>query len=65
MPNDVRNWQVEHTDKASLEILKEELWHKIVLLSFESDETNDPWVEYAYIEWYELYEEIQNQLRRN
>ena len=62
MPNDVRDWLKEHTSDLDLATALALVNDKAGVLGHELDEFNDPWLLYAFDEWWEVEEEIYNRI---
>ena len=58
MPSDVRSWMDKHCSDADLAELLAEVGKKTGVLGHELDEFDDPWLLYAFEEWWDLEKEI-------
>lgn len=63
MPVDVRQWLKEHLASKDLAGAMAGVANKVGELCHEADETDDPWIDYAVEEWWELYLELFDEIR--
>ncbi len=62
MPNDIRNWLRDHDQESDIACVMAIVHNKVGILGHLCDEAYDPWVEYAYEEWYEIESELLEQI---
>ncbi len=63
MPDDIRNWLIEHNQEADIACVMMIVHYMVGMLSHLCDEVYDPWVKYAFEEWYEIETELAEKIR--
>lgn len=63
MPVDVRQRLKEDCTESALAEAAAAVGNKVGELCHEADETDDPWMDYAVEEWFELYLELFDHIR--
>ena len=65
MPCDLRLWLEGHTTDHDLATAFAEVHSRTGLLGHELDETDDPWLLYAFEEWWSIQEYLYEQIIRS
>ena len=63
MPNDIRNWMIEHNQESDIACAMMIVHNKAGMLMHLCDESNDPWIDYAFEEWYGIETELVERIR--
>ena len=58
MPDDIRNWLSLHSQDENIALAMMHVHNKVGRLMHESEEYNDAWADFAFMEWKELETEI-------
>ena len=58
MPADLRAWITEHSSDQNLAMALAEVHNHVGILGHELDETDDHWIIYAYVAWWEVEKEL-------
>ena len=63
MPNDIRNWMIEHTQESEIACAMMAVHNKAGTLMHLCDESCDPWIDHAFEEWHEIETELVERIK--